>query len=238
MEFLRTAVVVSANELAEGVTGVRKVLLKKGSVRMHGVFRHRRERKTVTLPSGRQLDLRDDCRYEVAAYQLSRLIGLDNVPPVVERTWKEQLGTLQVWIEASHMEKERRREGAEHPDPEQLRRQYQMMGIFDNLIHNDDRHEGNILLDSNGKLWMIDHTRAFRTFEELSAPVFVVRCETGCWNRLRSLDVTVVREKLEPYLEPAEIEALLVRRELLIEAIEDLIEELGESEVLFSVSHY
>ena len=34
--------------------------------------------------------------------------------------------------------------------------------IFDELIQNRDRNTGNLLWTTDWKMWMIDHTRAFR----------------------------------------------------------------------------
>lgn len=36
------------------------------------------------------------------------------------------------------------------------------VGIFDELISNDDRNNGNILVDAQKRLWIIDHSRALR----------------------------------------------------------------------------
>lgn len=36
-------------------------------------------------------------------------------------------------------------------------------GIFDELIANDDRNKGNLLLDAHRGLWIIDHSRALRS---------------------------------------------------------------------------
>jgi len=34
--------------------------------------------------------------------------------------------------------------------------------LFDQLIYNTDRNLGNLLIDKSWRLWMIDHTRAFK----------------------------------------------------------------------------
>jgi hypothetical protein len=36
-------------------------------------------------------------------------------------------------------------------------------GIFDELIANDDRNKGNLVLDAHRSLWIIDHSRALRS---------------------------------------------------------------------------
>ena len=48
------------------------------------------------------------------------------------------------------------------PNDQQWQKQVQMMNVFDALIYNTDRNRGNILITPDWRLWMIDHTRAFR----------------------------------------------------------------------------
>ena len=48
--------------------------------------------------------------------------------------------------------------------------QWQVIHFFDNLIYNEDRNQGNVLIASIWKLWMIDHTRAFRPWKRLLYP--------------------------------------------------------------------
>ena len=235
LDYLRTAKVVSSRKLAEGVGGAFKLLLEREGIRMHAIFRHLRERRTAVLPTGRSIEHRDDYLFEPAAFELSRMLGLDNVPPALVRRIKGREGSLQIWIEGSFTEKRRLEESMKAPDEERIRLEYQIMGVFDNLIYNDDRNRGNILFDSNWKLWMIDHTRAFRPNEELPYPSAFSRCESALYERLKRLDQTTLRERMASYLEPAQIQGLLERRKALIERLEVLIEDEGESAVLFQL---
>ena len=45
-----------------------------------------------------------------------------------------------------------------------------MMQLFDQLISNVDRNQGNIVYTKDWRLWLIDHTRAFRKNTELEDP--------------------------------------------------------------------
>jgi hypothetical protein len=111
--------------------------------------------------------------------------------------------------------------------------QIQLMKVFDNLIFNDDRNVGNILIDAEWRLWWIDHTRAFRTFSQLSDPESIRYCDRNLWNKLQTLDTGEVKTRLKEYLRDNEISALLKRRKVLVEHIEGLIEERGAGQVLF-----
>jgi hypothetical protein len=49
--------------------------------------------------------------------------------------------------------------------------------VFDHLVANDDRSADNVLIDTKGKLWLIDHARAVggggqSLFSNLAFPVF------------------------------------------------------------------
>lgn len=236
-EFLSTAKAVKVKGTAVGIGGVRKVTLEKDGLRMNAAFRTIREEKGMQrMPSGRvELNFRDDYIFEQAAYELSLLLGLDNVPPTVVRRVYSDVGTVQAWVEGSMMELDRQQKKIAPPDTVSWNQQVQIMRVFDNLIYNTDRNMGNILIDRNWKLWMIDHTRAFRPNEDLIAPNGVVQCERHLYEKLQTLDPAQVTERLKKHLRKFEIEGLLARRLKLIEHIQKLIREKGEDQVLFTL---
>ena len=236
IEFLETAKVVSQKKVNVGINGINKVLLEKDGIRMHGAFRDIRvNKRNFQMPNGVvRASFRDDCRFEIAAYQLSKLLGLDNVPPVVKRKINGKKGTLQLWIEKAMTENKRRKGKIRPPRP--MRRwvnQTQVMHVFDNLIYNEDRNLGNILIDSNWKLWMIDHTRAFRRFKQLRQPAQIRYCQRTLWERLQKLDKEMLEKELQGTLGTYEISTLLVRRDVLLHHIQGLIDQKGEAVVLF-----
>ena len=234
LEFLRTGAISVLGTIPEGITGARKVLVQKNGLRVHAIFRDVREERVSR--SGRSSSLlRDDCIFECAAYELNRLLGLELVPPVVDRKVQEKSGTLQLWIEDAETEKKRRGRASPVRDKVQLERQGQIILIFDNLIFNDDRNSGNILHGPDGRIWMIDHTRSFRTDEELPYPGGVVGCEATLWKRLQSLKVSELQKTLSPYLRPSEVKALIERRRKLVELIQDIIDQKGEEKALFTL---
>ncbi len=232
--FLHTARVVSSKQIGQGVTGARKVLLEKDGLRVNAVFRDVRINESRTLPTGTQVAFRDDYIFECAAYELSRLLGLDNIPPTVEREIQGEKGSLQLWIEGAVTERDRRDQGYTLLDEESLRQHWQVMLVFDNLIFNDDRNRGNYLYDPKGKLWMVDHTRSFRTDEELPYPSGILYSERRLWEGLQNLDSSVMRTQLQKYLGPSELESLIKRKDRLVEYIREMIAERGEEDVLFS----
>lgn len=234
LDFLGSAQVASSMELDDGINKPSKLLLEQDGIRMHAVFRTVRKVKVRELKfSGRRLELRDDFIFECAAYQTARLLGLDNVPPVVERTIEGRPGTLQLWIEKARTVRQDPAPRKSSATKQSLLEQHESMWVFDNLIYNDDRNKGNVLIGEDGKLWMIDHTQAFRNFEELPYPTLVTQCSRSLFERLKQLDAAQITQALTPYLQPKELQALIVRRELLVEYIESLIAENGEAAVLY-----
>ena len=88
LEFLQTADVTAEKKLTGGVTFPRKVRLEKGGIRADAIFRDINEQRTTPTFGGGpdELYFRDNYIFEPAAYQLSLLLGLDNVPPATLRT--------------------------------------------------------------------------------------------------------------------------------------------------------
>ncbi len=209
-EFLQTADIVSQKRVGEGINNPLKVLLEKDGIQMYAIFRDVRvERSQMPLSDGKiSFFFRDDARFECAAYELSKLLGLDTVPPAVERKIRGKKGTLQAWVENVTTEKTLRKE-TEVPPSGGIERwrwimQRQNIYIFDNLIYNEDRNLGNILIEPDWKLWMIDHTRAFRRWKELLNPEQIQFSERALWENLQALEETEVRAKLKKFLKPAE----------------------------------
>lgn len=234
--FLREAKLVSVSKTKlYGVTAPLKVVVKNGGVKADAVFRsHHREEENARWESGRFTELlRDTYLSELAAYQLSLLLGLDAVPPTVPWQMKGQPGALQLFIEGA-------RPGwhpseAEQPsDPDRWAMESDRMLVFDALIGNSDRHEANVLVDSSGKVWWIDHSRAF--CRETAIPADRIRrCERRIWEGLKALDPAVTAERLAPYMSPREVDALFERRRLLVVHVEKLAAERGEGAVLYTI---
>ncbi len=235
-EFLATAEVVSRKRIQDGINKIDKLLLEQAGVRAHGAFRDVSVKKTnVTMADGTfSPRFRDDCIFEVAAYRLSRMLGVDNVPPAVKRRIGRRRGTLQLWIENAFTQKTRLREQRSVPQTADWRRQMQTMYLFDRLIANGDRNQGNILVDGTWKLWMIDHTRAFRLDETPATINVLVECDREVWKRLQLLDPEEVLERLEGVLTRKDVEMLFSRRDALVAHFRARIERLGEDAVLVS----
>jgi hypothetical protein len=235
LEFLRTAEVRSKERLSGGVTFPTKVLLEKDGVRAHAIFRDvDEERSTPTFGAGRDdLFFRDKYVFEPAAYELALMLGRDNVPPATLRKIDNKNGSVQIWVENAMTQKSMKKQNIV-PTDQRWNKQLQMTNVFDALVYNTDRNSGNLLMTPDGKLWMIDHTRAFRRISSLQKTATIAQCERGMYQKLKTLDEAAVRERMSPYLSPYEIDALLKRRRLIVERLDELIAERGEAKVLYT----
>jgi hypothetical protein len=233
-EFLRTATVKNLEDIGRGVGGAQKALLQKGDLEMAAVFR------TIAIAVQRpsRTDrrgpfFRDHYIHEPAAYALSELLGLEMVPPSVERTIAGTPGSLQIFVEGAKAAVDLKNEGAKPASERVVMFRYYQMQVFDNLINNVDRNQGNILVDPHGRAWLIDHTRAFVRDQELVSPNTVRRIERGLWEKLKSLSDAELEAAIEPYIPSIERAAFLERRRLLVELIQAKIDLIGEEAVLF-----
>ncbi len=210
-EFLRSAEIVAMERMTLGTSKEnRLVTLRQGEHRAHAILRKRYEVKDT--PTGGFVD---SYLSELAAYELATLLGLDTVPPVVRRKG----GSLQIWIENASTYADQRAAGREPADREYFGRQISDMEVFDNLIANIDRNPGNILIDGDGRVWLIDHTRSFAGQEELPAPERIVGCSRELQRRLRTVSDEAIRQAVGRYAKGHTSE-LLIRRELVLEVLD------------------
>src|SRR5262249_14760818 len=107
--------------------------------------------------------------------------------------------------------------------------------VFDQLIYNTDRNLGNLLITKDWKIWMIDHTRAFRTMKDLKSPKDLVQCDRNLLAKLRELNREMLEHKLGHYLTKMEIDGLLSRRDRIVKFFDERIAQKGEAAVLFDL---
>ena len=235
-QFLLTAKIVKHKDLGKGITRPIRLTLTDGTLTHDAVFSSVQETQSVMkYASGQtELDFVDSYAYNIAAYRLAGLLGLDGMMPVtIEREWDHRKGSLAWWIDHTMDEQERLTKKIQPPDREDWNRQMYRMRVFAQLVADTDRNLGNVLIDSEWKLWMIDFTRAFRHTRKLLAPGDLQRCDRQLLARLRELTAEAVEAKTKPFIDRAEIEPLMARRDAIVTTIEKLIAERGEDRVLY-----
>ncbi len=114
-----------------------------------GIYKPARgERPLWDFPSGLY-------RREVAAFEMSRHLGWDLVPPTVERDGPLGSGSLQWFVDAEfeqHYLTLNERDG--------LRLSFQRLCAFDIVTNNTDRKSGHCLL-ADDRIWAIDNGLSF-----------------------------------------------------------------------------
>jgi hypothetical protein len=222
MEFMRTAKVVSVREIGEGITRPEVVMLEKEGIQMRAHFQSH---------SG----FRDTYLFNIAAYKLGVMLGLDNIPPSVRGKVKGKWGSLTIWLEKTMTDK--RRQAKKIVPPELLRwnRQMYRIWLFDELIGNIDRNQGNLLIDEGWNLWMIDHTRAFRRGKKLMRPERIRQFDRKLWDKILVLDEEEVKTRLKELLSGSEVKAIFKRRDQLAKHIQKLVDEHGEAQIFYTL---
>jgi hypothetical protein len=181
-----------------------------------------------------ELGFTDAYRYNIAAYRVSELLGLDDMMPMtVERRWRTTPGAMTWWVDDVMMDEAARLADRRWADDlDVFNRQYARMQVFAELVYDTDRNHGNILYDADWNLWMIDFSRAFRIWEELQAPAGLNRCDADLLGALGDLTRDQVEQQVGSYLTGGEVDALMARRDLLVLHFEELIAERGEAAVV------
>jgi uncharacterized repeat protein (TIGR03843 family) len=165
---------------------------------------------------------------EVAAYELSRALGFDLVPPTVMRDGPLGPGSCQLWLDelveppvgfiaaqdlpADWLSVAAARDEAGHPyvlahadDPRLLR-----LALFDAVANNADRKGGHVLTTPEGGLYGVDHGVCFHTDDKLRTVIwgFAGRpIDSGDLGALRRADLSA----LAGLLSTMELDALAER---------------------------
>ena len=222
-EFLKTATIVRTREASKGVTNTKRATLTDGKITHDASIQTIDESKTsFETPMGLEMNFRDSYKFNIAAYRLAKMLGLENmVPPSIERSFGGA-ASWTWWIDDVLLDEGQRGKKAEAPDKNAWARQYQIMRVFDQLIYNTDRNVGNILYDKDWRLWMIDHTRAFRLYPTLQDEKLLERCDRRLLANLKKLDAKTLSTELRGFIGSGEIKGLLGRRDRIVAKFEKL----------------
>jgi hypothetical protein len=217
-DYLRTAKIVRIENIPVGVTKPKRCYLEPGGLASSLVFK--------PLMASRRTGYWESYESEIAAYELSKLIGLDMVPPTVERRVDGSKGSAQLWVE--HCTLLRDRDPNTAPDIGAWNRQVYRQRVWDNLIGNIDRNQGNLLVDQAWNLILIDHSRAFTSTS--SMPFTMTKIDREILDRIRGLDQQKLEETLGKLLFDGP-KPLLKRRDKIVKHFEELIAKYGEAGV-------
>jgi hypothetical protein len=102
---------------------------------------------------------------EVAAYELSKVLGWPQIPPtVVREDGPHGVGAVQLFIDADRR----------HFLGEQSSRRatWAQVALFDVITNNADRKSGHCLFDADDKVWVIDHGLTFHVDQKLRTVIW------------------------------------------------------------------
>jgi hypothetical protein len=240
-DFLKTAKVVDQEQLtgALAVTNPWILTLEKDGVRHKGIWKD--------IFGERVGGFKETWKGEIAAYRLSRGLGLHMVPATVEREYQGNRGSCQIWFESwNNMETILRKK----INPPGIKAMYNARNLclqraFDNLIYNVDRHQRNYLIMEDWRMILIDHSRSFGTAKKArtdliydeknrESPKFIMEALPRAFvDALRALTAESARAMVGPYLTDDEIAAMMSRRDAIIAWLDKRIADLGEAKVLY-----
>jgi hypothetical protein len=237
-EFLATAKIVAEEQMTgpESVTNPWRLTLEKDGVRNIALW------KDVT---GRPKGYIDSWKYEVAAYRLDKLLGLNMIPPTVERNFNGP-GSLQLWVESWMTLKKKMDDKVKIPSYKIFywNRALYLQRFFDNLIANEDRHQNNYLITKDWRMYLIDHSRSFRTYGDFlkkllytdkrrDGPMEMQEIPRALVDKVKALNFEAVRQAVGDYLTDDEINGVLTRRDLILKELDRLCKKNGEANVLY-----
>lgn len=238
--FLKTAKVIRSRQTSKGVTAPKRLTLTDGVITHDAGFQSVDDKQMVASLTGRrgtttELNFVDSYRYNLAAYAISGLLGLDNMMPVhVERRWSGSTGSMSWWVPTLMDEGERLKKKVQPPNPADWNHQMYRMRVFAALTRDTDRNLGNVLITPEWKVMMIDFTRAFRLQPELMHSKDLAKMDRALWEKLQSLERSTVKTAVGDWLTSSEIDAMMKRRDLLVAHFSKLIAETGEEKVLYN----
>lgn len=239
-DFLLNAKIIRSRDISKGVTAPKRLTLTNGTLTHDAAFQAVDERQTVANLTGggrtaqTELNFVDAYRYNLAAYTLSQLLGLDHMMPVhVERRWNGKIGSLSWWVDTMMDEGERLKKKIEPPNPAEWNHQMYRMRVFAALTRDTDRNTGNVLITPEWKVMMIDFTRAFRLQTELLYSQDLSKIDRALLPRLEALTKDAVKQAVDDQLTGPEVDAMMRRRDAIVAHFKKRIVDVGEAAVLY-----
>ena len=216
-EYIRTAEIDHFDDISLGVTHPKRAYFKPGGLVASVAWK--------VLPPGRPSGYWESYKSEIAAYELDKLLDMRMVPVAVEKRWKGQTAAAILWLTPIHSWKEMEA----RPKPGKWVRQVARMKMFDNFICNKDRNAGNLMVDDDWNLFLIDHSRAFITDKDMA--VKMEHIDPEVWNRMLALDEPALTAAIGKWVEGGVVRSILARREKMKIAIDKLVAANGEAAV-------
>jgi hypothetical protein len=242
-DYLATAKIVGQEQMGgeEAVTNPWKLTLEKDGIRRNALWKNAK---------GMMKGYLEGWNYEISAYRMDKLLGLNMVPPTVEIRFRGDRGSCQLWIEDTMSLKTKEAKKIKTPSFKIFywNRATYLQRAFDNLIANEDRHMNQILITKDWRMILIDHSRSFRTGKvrgidytnsliytekHKEGPKLMSELPRAFVEKIKALNFQMIKDAVGEYLTDDEINAVLARKELVLKEIDKLIAKNGEANVLY-----
>ena len=220
--YLKTVEMLSFDDLSVGVTKPRRAHLPEGGPMKYLVWK--------TIPPGRYGGYWESYKGEIAAYEVDKLIGLNMVPPTVERVYKGEHGAAVMWAAPT---KSFHDLGGPPTPPLEFQgmwaRQIVKAKMFHNLVADIDPNLGNWLVDPAWNLVLIDCTRCFTTEPRLMHEM--TRVDPDLWKRMQDLTEATLAPAIGEWIGKGERKSILDRRDKMQKLIDQLVKQRGDTYV-------
>lgn len=214
-EFLRTAKVEKVADIPIGVTRPRRAYVAAGGPAASFAWK--------ALRPSMQNGYFESYKSEIAAYEIDKMLGLNMVPVVVERVVNNDTGAAVLWLEGVRSWET----VLPLPKPPAWNQELARMKMFDDLIGNSDRNKGNLLVDSEWHLFLIDHSRAF--VSEPRLPQELQTVDKRLWEAMLALDEPSLKSAVGRWLDSRQLQAVLRRRDAMKKKIDALVAKQGNA---------
>ena len=233
-DFLREAKVGAQRNIPKGVTLPTKATMERGDLKHDTLIQTIDEAKqSFQTARGTELNFRDSYKFNIAAYELAKMLELNMIPPYVERKVGGKSASLSWWVNDAMMEVDRYKAKMQPPDPDAWNKQMYAVRVFHELVYDTDPNLTNILITKDWQIWIIDLSRAFRAMKNIENPKNLVQCDRKLLAKLRTLKKEDLQQKLGKLLTKSEIEGLAARAAKIVEHFDKKVAAEGESTVLY-----
>jgi hypothetical protein len=102
-------------------------------------------------------------------------------------------------------------------------------------LADSDPNMTNMLITRDWRVWLIDFTRAFRQARTLNKPDALRQIDRTLLTNLRTLTAQEVQQALGRWLMQPELQALLARRDRIVQLFDEQLASRGEAAVLYDL---
>lgn len=238
-EFLLNANIIKEEQMIsrEAVTQPWRLTLERDGITRDALWKN---------VEGLQKGYIEGWKFEIAAYLLDKYLELNMVPPTVEKRFQGNRGSCQLWVDYEMKLVDKNDKNIKVPSIKVLHwnRATYLHRAFDNLIANEDRHANQILITKDWRMLLIDHSRSFRTGKKFTkeliytakhkeGPKLMSELPRAFVEKIKALNFDLIKNIVGEYLTDEQINAIMARKELILQEIDRLIKEKGEAQVLY-----